>query len=296
MVTCCLCARRTRQRCHAAASSRAQRSAEQPACLQGATSVCGSGSGGSEEERREELISACAASLGLPLPTPGSGGAGQRDGRAASAGPQALLIFNLFALEAFHLAETLAIPCLAASPCLAPYAPPAGFERRFRLAHLGLYERLRAADERRAAGTGKGRAVGGSLLVLGSVPVVRSAGTCAHQATPLPASAGSTSGTCGSVGWSDVRHWLWPLFTERWGPWRSHRLGLPEAPYLDCPPGADLPAPPDLLYGKWASAFEVPHQAGRGAQACPLGHFSRQTVYNNRGSGHGQSLQVPSLR
>lgn len=90
--------------------------------------------------------------------------------------------------------------------------------------------------------------------MLGSMPVVRSAGSCAHQAAPLPAAAGSTSGSRGSVGWSDVRHWLWPLFIERWGPWRHHRLGLPEAPYLDCPPGVDLPAPPVLLYGKWASA------------------------------------------
>ncbi|GAQ87097.1 UDP-Glycosyltransferase superfamily protein [Klebsormidium nitens] len=44
----------------------------------------------------------------------------------------AMLVFNLFALEAYHIAERLGIPCSAASPYLIPYAPPAGFERTFR--------------------------------------------------------------------------------------------------------------------------------------------------------------------
>lgn len=50
------------------------------------------------------------------------------------------------------------------------------------------------------------------------------------------------------MSWQDVEHWLWPLFTERWGGWRYHRLGLPAVPYLGCPP-APLPPPPPLLYG-----------------------------------------------
>ena len=68
---------------------------------------------------------------------------------------------------------------------------------------------------------------------------------------PLPMPAGSASAAAiaaASVGWRDVQHWLWPLFTERWGPWRHHRLGLPGVPYDGCPCNAQLPPPPPLLY------------------------------------------------
>lgn len=55
--------------------------------------------------------------------------------------------------------------------------------------------------------------------------------------------------TGGGVGWPEVEHWMWPLFTERWGNWRQQRLGLPAVPFLA---QADrqqcLPEPPLLLY------------------------------------------------
>lgn len=54
----------------------------------------------------------------------------------------------------------------------------------------------------------------------------------------------------GGVGWAEVQHWLWPLYTERWGTWRYHRLGLSEVPYADAPTGVSLPPPPPLLYGE----------------------------------------------
>ena len=54
-----------------------------------------------------------------------------------------LLVFNLFALEGFHVAEELRVPCAAVSPCLVPSAPAAGFERRFRAQHPRLYQRLK---------------------------------------------------------------------------------------------------------------------------------------------------------
>ena len=57
-------------------------------------------------------------------------------------GGPGLLVFNLFALEGFHVAEALRVPCAAVSPCLVPSAPPAGYERRFRTAHPRLYRRL----------------------------------------------------------------------------------------------------------------------------------------------------------
>jgi hypothetical protein len=59
----------------------------------------------------------------------------------------------------------------------------------------------------------------------------------------------------GCVSWSEVQHWLWPMFDwERWGPWRQHRLGLPAVPFgerfADAVCEAALPPPPPLLYGE----------------------------------------------
>lgn len=98
---------------------------------------------------REELAAACEAALACALPA-GSGSV--RSAALPADGTSRLLMFNLFALEGFHLAEALAVPCLAVSPCLVPYAPPAGFERRFAVAHPALYPRLRAADEQTQSG------------------------------------------------------------------------------------------------------------------------------------------------
>lgn len=58
-----------------------------------------------------------------------------------------LLVFNLFALEALHIAECLCVPCLAASPCLVPYTFPSSFPRRFRKAWPDLYSRLQTPCE-----------------------------------------------------------------------------------------------------------------------------------------------------
>ncbi|WIA18730.1 hypothetical protein OEZ85_003423 [Tetradesmus obliquus] len=34
------------------------------------------------------------------------------------------------------------------------------------------------------------------------------------------------------VSWADVSHWMWPLFTQRWGPWRQEALALQQLPLL----------------------------------------------------------------
>ena len=57
------------------------------------------------------------------------------------------LIFNLFALEALHIAECLCVPCLALSPCLVPYTFPTSFPRRFKKAWPGMYDTLHSPSE-----------------------------------------------------------------------------------------------------------------------------------------------------
>ncbi|KAH0733649.1 hypothetical protein KY289_004837 [Solanum tuberosum] len=64
------------------------------------------------------------------------------------------------------------------------------------------------------------------------------------------------------VGWKDVIHWMWPLFTEEWGSWRSLDLNLSSLPFTD--PVTGLPTfherlpSPLLLYGFSKEVVEYP--------------------------------------
>lgn len=66
----------------------------------------------------------------------------------------------------------------------------------------------------------------------------------------------------GKVSWSEVTHWMWPLFTEEWGSWRSEELNLSCYPFAD--PVTDLPIwhirPPSplVLYGFSKEIVECP--------------------------------------
>mmetsp|Transcript_7608 Transcript_7608/g.19376 ORF Transcript_7608/g.19376 Transcript_7608/m.19376 type:complete len:806 (-) Transcript_7608:109-2526(-) len=66
--------------------------------------------------------------------------------------------------------------------------------------------------------------------------------------------------------WREVEHWLWPVFTERWGRWRSERLHLNEVPFLSCMTdaaqhlggGTPTTRPTPLIYGCSPSITQVP--------------------------------------
>eukprot|EP00897_Mesotaenium_endlicherianum_P005149 jgi/Mesen1/4662/ME000241S03708 len=51
----------------------------------------------------------------------------------------------------------------------------------------------------------------------------------------------------GELGWGEVEHWMWPLFTRRWAHWREASLGLSRCPLTD--PVTELP----VVY-RWPSA------------------------------------------
>ena len=53
-----------------------------------------------------------------------------------------LLVLNLFALGAWHVAEAFDLRCVVASPCLIPYAPPASLADEFRSELPQLYAEL----------------------------------------------------------------------------------------------------------------------------------------------------------
>ncbi|XP_059648138.1 sterol 3-beta-glucosyltransferase UGT80B1 isoform X2 [Cornus florida] len=64
------------------------------------------------------------------------------------------------------------------------------------------------------------------------------------------------------VCWKDVMHWMWPLFTEDWGSWRSADLKLSPWPFTDpvtgIPMWHDRPSSPLLLYGFSEEVVECP--------------------------------------
>ncbi len=61
-----------------------------------------------------------------------------------------MIVHNLFALEAFHIAEALGVHSLVASPCLVPYGPPVAFERRFKAAFPSIFDVLSCAEPGKA--------------------------------------------------------------------------------------------------------------------------------------------------
>ncbi|KAL3515602.1 hypothetical protein ACH5RR_022504 [Cinchona calisaya] len=64
------------------------------------------------------------------------------------------------------------------------------------------------------------------------------------------------------VGWEDVIHWMWPLFTEEWASWRNVELRLSACPFMDpvtgLPVWHDRPSSPLILYGFSKEVVECP--------------------------------------
>lgn len=118
---------------------------------------------------QKALAAACCRAFGCALPGSCVDGvhraaAEQPDGSCGAADaaaqatpspplqPRRLMVFNLFALDAYHLAEALQVSCVAAHPYLIPYTAPSGLRRRFQRGHPRLYQRLAAAADAGDAG------------------------------------------------------------------------------------------------------------------------------------------------
>ncbi|GAB4848154.1 hypothetical protein Ancab_002821 [Ancistrocladus abbreviatus] len=75
-----------------------------------------------------------------------------------------------------------------------------------------------------------------------------------------------------TVSWNDVIHWMWPLFSEDWGSWRSNELNLSRLPFTDPVTGLPmwhyrLPSPL-LLYGFSREVVECPDYWPSNARIC----------------------------
>ena len=85
-----------------------------------------------EDLHREECIEICESALGLNTINK------EHDDEkpAAPFGPK-IIVFNLFSLEAYHIAEALGVSCVAASPYIIPYR----LQERMRTALLRIADR-----------------------------------------------------------------------------------------------------------------------------------------------------------
>eukprot|EP00752_Nemacystus_decipiens_P015141 g13488.t1 len=148
------------------------------------------------------------------------GNLAQEDGCMEACHRAGLVIFNMFALEGFHVSEAYNIPCVVCHPYLTTATPmPSSFPARMRRTYPHLYRRLtltRLPDEpwRTAPPNEKGQ--GGSV-------------TGAETASGSGGNTAVARGGRAETAWTHVEHWMWPLFTNRWGNFRE-RLGLHPCP------------------------------------------------------------------
>ncbi|GLC50118.1 hypothetical protein PLESTB_000344000 [Pleodorina starrii] len=178
----------------------------------------------------------------------------QQEQQERSAGQLLLLrhqiLFNLFALEAYHAAEALGLPCTVAAPYMIPYRCPVAFWGMFRRELPELYDTLRRAAELQQQAEAEAEGLG--------APAAAAEAEAAEAAGQAAEAAEAQRANLSRVTFAEVVHWMWPLFTERWGEWRSSVLGLPPLPFhRHCPkppgPGGG-PASPAEPRGEWADS------------------------------------------
>ncbi|CAM9552545.1 unnamed protein product [Scytosiphon promiscuus] len=131
----------------------------------------------------------------------------QEDGCIKACQGAGLIVFNMFALEGYHISEAFNIPSVVCHPYLTSTAMPCAFPRRMRRVYPRLFRRLKV----------------GATAVAGSTEVDEGA---------------VTRGKHGEEAWSHVEHWMWPLFSDRWGGVRR-RLGLRSCPLQNDDPAAE---------------------------------------------------------
>lgn len=95
----------------------------------------------SEHQHRAECTDFLEDALGCRAGHQGGEGteAGDRETFVEEAS-ECLVVINLFAVEGFHIAEALGVPCAIVSPCHIPYDAPRNVVRDIKLGYPGLYD------------------------------------------------------------------------------------------------------------------------------------------------------------
>lgn len=91
------------------------------------------------------------------------------------------------------------------------------------------------------------------------------------------------------VCWGDVIHWMWPLFTENWGSWRSEELNLCACPFTDpvtgLPTWYDRASSPKLLYGFSKEIVECPDYWPSSVRVCGFWFLPNSWQYSCKQCG-----------
>ncbi|KAK1386112.1 Udp-sugar-dependent glycosyltransferase [Heracleum sosnowskyi] len=99
--------------------------------------------------------------------------------------------------------------------------------------------------------------------------------------------------------WDDVIHWMWPLFTEDWGSWRSDDLNLSPWPFTDpvtgLPKWHDRTSSPLLLYGFSKEVVECPDYWPSKVCVCGFWMLPKEWQYSC-GQCQKVSMQLSSAR
>ncbi|KAK3185010.1 hypothetical protein Dsin_032296 [Dipteronia sinensis] len=102
------------------------------------------------------------------------------------------------------------------------------------------------------------------------------------------------------VCWEDVNHWMWPLFTENWGLWRSEKLNLSPCPFMD--PVTGLPtwheraSSPKLLYGFSKEIVECPDYWRSNVHCCGFWFLPIEWQFSCKECGEISALSPRNLK
>ncbi|KAK4846341.1 hypothetical protein QYF36_016114 [Acer negundo] len=102
------------------------------------------------------------------------------------------------------------------------------------------------------------------------------------------------------VCWKDVNHWMWPLFTENWGLWRSEKLNISPCPFTD--PVTGLPtwheraSSPKLLYGFSKEIVECPDYWPSNVHCCGFWFLPIEWQFSCKECGEISALSPRNLK
>lgn len=106
------------------------------------------------------------------------------------------------------------IPCVVCHPYLTATTMPSSFPARMRRVHPHLFRRLTRLSDK----PGELSKVGRDRL--------------ASSSEDSSEGHAATRGGCLETAWAHLEHWMWPLFTDKWGPFRE-QLGLDPCPFQE---------------------------------------------------------------
>jgi hypothetical protein len=161
-----------------------------------------------------------------------------------------MIVFNLFAMLAYHIAESLSIPCMAVSPYIIPTSSPYWFKSQFAAREPLLFNLLNTKHRVTIHDASLPNTVA-AVEPSTSVSIGRGKADEERQgreALDTSVTAGATSWSdvltrCRYeprvITWSEVELWMWPLFADHYSIWRQRYLQLSPFPLLD--PRTDEP-------------------------------------------------------